>query len=546
MAEAVVAPTGALVAAIVDAAPDVIVFIDAAGSIRWANATTTRVLGYDPSKLVGRSVFEFLHPDECNDAMNSLQNTMARDELHAVPLEVRVRSASGSWKCLEVVATNLLADPAVNGIVLRCADVSYRHDAAEQLAQREARSRTLLEASPHVITIVYPDGSWEANDEGTRSLGYPKGFDPPGGVFELVHPEDRAAAEAAFVDVVGGSREPSEWIEIRLRASDGTYRPFECVAKNLIETDIGGVVITARDITARKRAEAEMRAAEQRFRVAFDKAPLIMSIVDLDGRIIDINPAGCRTLRRDHAELVGTLAEETVHPDDRAATIDGTSAQLFDATTRPIEFRVVDALGNATPVLSHASLVEPEHEAPYVITLQADISDRKRLEAELEARATHDDLSGLFNRTSFDHLLEHELLRRDAIVAAIFIDLDDFKSINDRYGHAAGDQAIIQVSERITSHLRGGDIAARIGGDEFVIACSVTDPNDARTIAERVRVAIEAGFQYDDHHIALSGSVGVALSHSDDNAATLLRRADTATYIAKHDGKGRTKLLVPT
>ncbi len=448
------------------------------------------------------------------------------------------------------VAAALLRD--LNGgieyLSITIEDVSAELRAAEALSVSEARARALIDNSPDIIAVLYPDGEWEASDQGTRLLGYPKGFDPPGGVLSLVHPDDVPAAAAALTDILAGTRASDTPIELRLRAADGAYRQFECVGQNLEEAaHIGGVVITARDITARKNAEARLRAAEQRFRVAFDHAPLAVSIVDLEGRIVDINSAGCAMLGRSRADLLGTFAELSVHPEDRGAAIERTTAQLGGAAA-PVEFRLLSVSGQAISVLSHASLVEGSgDEPPYVITLQTDISDRKHLEAELERRVTHDELTRLRNRASLDQHLEHALLRRaSSSVAAIFLDLDDFKSVNDSFGHDAGDKLLAHIADRIRENLRAGDVAARVGGDEFIVVCDVTNREQALDVGERLRRAIQDGFHYVDQPIGVTASVGIALSKPGENAASLLRRADTATYVAKRAGKARTELAEGT
>jgi diguanylate cyclase (GGDEF)-like protein/PAS domain S-box-containing protein len=663
-APAAAEPDDALAAATVETVADLVFVTDEFGLLRCANAAAGSLLGDDPTALQGTSLFDLIHPEEIEDVINALATASASSALHAVPVELRLRIADGSWRRVEVTVTNLVAHPQVQGIVFRCRDVSYRKDAerrfrlmfeqspvaqalvapgtrgvianvafarlfatsrealrttapeslvhpddraqmlqdkarlerdltgryvterryvrgdgetfvgrvaaallrdpdgrfeylsitiedvseelraAEALNLSEARARALIDNSPDIIAVLYPDGEWEASDQGTRLLGYPKGFDPPGGVLSLVHPDDVPAAATALADILAGTRASDAPIELRLRAADGTYRQFECVGQNLAEAaHIGGVVVTARDITARKNAEARLRAAEQRFRVAFDHAPLVVSILDLDGRIVDINPAGCAMLGRSRDDLLGTLAELSVHPEDREQAIERTTAQL-DGASAPVEFRLLSVGGQTISVLSHASLVEGSGgEAPYIITLQTDISDRKHLEAELERRATHDELTGLQNRASLDQHLEHALLRRATVpVAAIFVDLDDFKSVNDTFGHDAGDKLLAHVADRIRQSLRAGDVAARVGGDEFVVACDVTGAQQAFDIGERLRLAIQDGFHYADRALGVTASVGIAVSRPGENAASLVRQADTATYVAKRAGKARTEL----
>jgi diguanylate cyclase (GGDEF)-like protein/PAS domain S-box-containing protein len=650
--------------ALLVAAPDLVGITDADGRIRYVNAAAFAVLGFEPAAMVGTSVFDYIHGDERDDAVASLLTTVARSDQHGVPLQLRLRRADGTWRAVELVATNLLDDPSVRGMVLRVADLSHRDEderrqrlifeqspvaqalaapgqggiianaafallfattredllgipatelvhpddreamradwsalragdtarvfgerryvrrdgsefngrsttsvlndpdgrgeylfttiedvslqlrAAEALARSEARARALVENSPDIIAILYPDGNWEASDQGTRLLGYPKGFDPPGGVFSLIHPDDIAAAGTAMTDVLAGTRAANTPLELRLRAADGTYQQFECVGQNLSDDPhVGGVVITARDITQRKHADARLRAAEQRFRVTFEHAPLCVSIVDLDGNIVDINAAGCDMLGYTRTDLIGRPAELAVHPDDRYLAIDLTTQQLAGRTV-PAEFRLVRADGQVLHALSHASLVEPAdpEQAPYVITLQTDITDRKLLEHELERRASHDHLTGLSNRASLHHHLDHVLQGRDGPTpAVVFIDLDNFKMINDTHGHEAGDAVLADVAERISRTVRRGDLVARLGGDEFVVVGDTHQ--DIAELAERIRLAIQADSESATNTFPITASLGIAISEPGDDPAALLRRADAAAYVAKRAGKNRVETL---
>ncbi len=661
-----------LAEALLVAAHDMVGVTDADGRIRYVNGAVRRVLGYAPMDMVGTSVFDYIHREEVDDAVASLGSTAVGVDRYGVPLSLRVRSADGTWRAVEVTAANMLDDPAVAGMVFTVRDLTYRGEAelrlrtmfeqspipqalippgrprmtpnsafahlfattrealfttdpatlvhpddridmseahaelqagdtervfserryvrasgeefvgrsttsvlrrldgkldylyttiedvtlelraAEALARSEARARALIENSPDIIAVLYPDGQWEASDQGTRLLGYPKGIDPDGGVFSLIHPDDIADAADALQDILAGARPPSTPIDLRLRAADGTYRQFECVGQNLSDDlHVGGVVITARDITERKLADARLRAAEQRFRVAFEHAPLAVSMIDLDGIIIDINAAGCAMLGYERAALIGAPAESTVYPDDRRLAIDMTTAQL-GGSAQPAEFRLQRADGQIVFALSHASLVDPidPDDAAYVITLQTDISDRKQLERELERRASHDTLTGLSNRASLDHHLEHVLARRDGpAVVAIFIDLDNFKTINDSYGHETGDTVLTNVAQCLTDSIRHGDLAARLGGDEFVVICDATRSSTIlHEIPERIRTAIATLDSTDGNgngnHI--TASIGVAISQPGDVPSALLRRADTAVYIAKRAGKNRVELVTDT
>lgn len=164
-------------------------------------------------------------------------------------------------------------------------------------------------------------------------------------------------------------------------------------------------------------------------------------------------------------------------------------------------------------------------------------------EARMTHQALHDSLTGLANRPLlYDHLA-HALARAERVgtrVALLFLDLDDFKAINDLLGHAAGDQVLITVSRRLAGVLRGGDLAARLGGDEFVVVCDdLKGPQDIPLVADRVMAALRQPVDVEDRSVPVSMSMGIAVSHPGSHVDDLLRGADAAMYHAKRCGKGR-------
>lgn len=183
-----------------------------------------------------------------------------------------------------------------------------------------------------------------------------------------------------------------------------------------------------------------------------------------------------------------------------------------------------------------------------------DITGYKRRETQLAHDATHDPLTGLRNRVA---LIEHveqaltRLQRHESLLAVLFIDLDGFKSVNDRYGHDAGDGVLRSVAQRLLAVTRPSDILARVGGDEFVVLCeSLSTEQEAFTIARRLDAAVQGALPGDIEGIRLSAAVGIAFAEgTDDDSTSMMRRADRAMYLAKHgsresaDGDGASRPL---
>jgi diguanylate cyclase (GGDEF)-like protein len=198
--------------------------------------------------------------------------------------------------------------------------------------------------------------------------------------------------------------------------------------------------------------------------------------------------------------------------------------------------------GNALWVMSSAKLLETGgDQEPYVVTIQADITERRQLEARLEHEATRDPLTGVMNRGALMTQLELALLQRHvAPLGVLFIDLDYFKDVNDTFGHEAGDAVLSTIAKRLKDCVREGDVVGRLGGDEFVVLChDVSGLGEAVEVAARLREAIARPIDIRGGTAAVDGSVGVAIAHAGSDAASLLRHADKASYAAKQGGRGR-------
>jgi diguanylate cyclase (GGDEF)-like protein/PAS domain S-box-containing protein len=288
--------------------------------------------------------------------------------------------------------------------------------------------------------------------------------------------------------------------------------------------------------------ERALHAARQQFQAIFDHAPLCISLVDLEGTIVDINFAACELLGRTRQELIGTSASETVHPDDIEQLIETTTRQL-SGSDLAAEFRLLRADGTPVWVLSSAAIVDPGGDAePYVVTIQTDITERRLLEERLAHEATRDPLTGLLNRGAFMTQLELALARTGVPTALLFLDLDGFKHVNDTLGHEAGDAVLATLARRIQDVVRDDDIVARFGGDEFVVLCRDATEREALAVAERVRATTDRPVVVRGAAATVGASVGVALSNAEEVSARLLRRADTAAYSAKRAGRGRVVL----
>ena len=284
-----------------------------------------------------------------------------------------------------------------------------------------------------------------------------------------------------------------------------------------------------------------MRESDVRFRSAFEDAPIGMALVGLDGVVQRVNARLCADARRTEDGFVGRPLDELTPPEDR----DGTPWPPPDGGE--VERRYVRGDGSTGWALWQHSLVHGRDGEPaYWVSHLLDISARKGAERQLDYQAHYDALTGLPNRTLFlRHLDEQIAAGGDDDVAVLFVDLDNFKVVNDSLGHGAGDRLLTIVAERMRRVVRPGDVIARFGGDEFAVLVGRSGGvAAARRVAERLAAALRAPVELDGGQRFVTASFGVrSVPVASADPESLLRDADAAMYRAKELGKARCEVF---
>jgi diguanylate cyclase (GGDEF)-like protein/PAS domain S-box-containing protein len=418
------------------------------------------------------------------------------------------------------------------------------------LERNEARFRAMVRDSNDIMAIVDPNGRLVyASPVTERILGLD--IEPLVGtdVFDLIHADDREVARRGFHLTRAGQE--ADRVEVRLRHADGGWRVMEAVATNLLDDPaVEGIVISARDLTDRRLAEAELRDAQERFRSAFEYAPIGMALTSVDGRLFRVNRALVQILGRGESELLSSSIVELSHPDDRELCRESMGRLLSGATAScQLEQRYLRHDGYPVWVSVSASVVRGVNDQPlYLVSQIEDIGERKASGDALAHQAIHDPLTGLPNRLHFVERLGRELTlaeQRHERVAVLFLDLDRFKIVNDSLGHSAGDRLLVAVADRLSATMGPTDVVARFGGDEFTILChNITSEETAELVAERLAEAIARPVALIEGEVFVTASVGIALSGgATDTPETLLRNADAAMYRAKELGRDRAELF---
>jgi diguanylate cyclase (GGDEF)-like protein/PAS domain S-box-containing protein len=279
--------------------------------------------------------------------------------------------------------------------------------------------------------------------------------------------------------------------------------------------------------------------SEQRFGTMIRNSSDLVVVVQQGGTVRYLSPSVTRMLGWEPCEVLDRSIAEIVHPADAGRIMVALRLALTSpGTYGPIECRVRHKDGSWRHLEAVGSSLLDDPALAGVVLNVRDVTDRVRLEQQLTHQALHDPLTGLANRTLFLDRVTHALegaARTASSVEILFLDLDDFKTVNDSLGHPAGDAVLLAVTERLRQCLRSGDTAARLGGDEFGV---LLDPGvEWSGVADRIIAALRSPVVVDGHEVAVRASIGVAVGGSEVDASDLLRRADLAMYVAKSEGR---------
>jgi diguanylate cyclase (GGDEF)-like protein/PAS domain S-box-containing protein len=310
-------------------------------------------------------------------------------------------------------------------------------------------------------------------------------------------------------------------------------------------------ITTVTDTSGLREAAEALHRSDAQFRKAMENAPVGMALVDLEWRLMEVNRAFAEMMGSTVAAMRGTPLASLSHPMDLQAERDQLQ-RLYDGhqTHFQVEKRYVRTDGNVVWTVEDVAMVRYAGGAPdhYVVQVRDTTDDRMRSEL-LSHRAMHDPLTGLANRTLLQDVIQQVLDQPDATtrVGVVAVDLDGFKGLNDRFGHATGDTALVHVAGVLRAATAGRGTVARLGGDEFVIVVQDDDCSRALfDIANAIHAGLRRPLQVKRHQINLHASVGIAVADEDavvGGAPVLLSAADAAMYRAKASGKSRTEVF---
>jgi diguanylate cyclase (GGDEF)-like protein/PAS domain S-box-containing protein len=432
-------------------------------------------------------------------------------------------------------------------------DVTERETALQTEAESRARLAAALDLnSTAVWEWDVRTGLLSWSPRMMELMAYDPDGPPPAleSFLARVHPEDRQRIRE-LGDRTAATGQP-EQVTYRVVHPDGAVLHIR--AWTDVRTGPSGAVThlwgTAMDISPQQEYAARLRANEEHFRVAFDLAPIGMTMVSLSpaapGQYLRSNAAFQKMVGRTEAELLGLTIGDLTHPDDRDRDVtqfgELISGQL---PSLALEKRYIRPNGQTVDAWITSSVVHGAEGQPlYLITHAVDMSDRLREQAELKRLALTDTLTGLANRTLLSDRLGHALAgleRRPGCLAMLLLDVDRFKTVNDSLGHQVGDALLVEIAKRLVEVTRNDSTVARLGGDEFVVLVEGVDTVEAvEAVAGRLLRELRRPFEMEDGQPPISASVSIGISLANGpgrRPGDLYREADLALYRAKDAGR---------
>lgn len=562
----------------VTSSQEVLIEITLDGRLLYVSPNSASIVGYEPNELIGRSIFEFTHPDDVAQSSASLVATLS-----GKPVEVRLRylHKSGDWRWYEGYRRVHRRSRSDVRIVTIARDVTDRLHAEESAKESEARLRLHVEQTPVAVISWDREGriaTWNPAAESIFGFTASEAIgrdgqtllarQRPGG--------DRGSRVTRETVTKAGARIICEWNDTPLVSADGT---------------LVGATSMVQDVTERMRAQEALRDSEAAIRSLYevtsaphidhnDKVDAVLAmgcaffhlpsgiITRIDGDELEILSAQFpddRFKRGARFKLASMYSGRVVAAGETIAIHDGRTPdwtshpahqdfklEAFIGTPVRVSGEVYGTISFAGPEPRPQPFSETEIDFIRLIAQWLGLAiERNKVEEELRHNALHDALTGLPNQRLFHDRVQVAMAhakRTSEKVAVCFLDLDRFKVINDTLGHRIGDALLRDVSARLATCLREGDTLARVGGDEFVVLLpSVSDTAAAGKIAQRLLDSLEAPMNIDGRELFVTASIGVSLfPDAGSDPESLVKHADYAMYRAKEIGRATYQVYAPT
>jgi diguanylate cyclase (GGDEF)-like protein/PAS domain S-box-containing protein len=583
---------------------DLIIVVDNEGRFTYTNPVVDRLFGYEANSLIGRNIFDLIHPDDRQLAQNAYLAAIEPDGSDGTDgaFVMRFLTSSGEWRYIEGLLTDCLSDQAVHGIVGNGRDVTERTYLTRALSTLSEGNQILVHAQDEETLIAdlcqavvkagaYPL-AWvgyalpdEAKTVRTVSAAgvtaILEGIDFGWGDDELGSGPIGGAIRTGEVQVVNNMLTMDAPLKRRERVMQFDLRSMSTFPLRLHGEMLGMIAIYSeqldyfgpsevetlselaaelafgierlRDIQRLKENDQFVREAEERFRLAFEHnmAPMLFS--DLSDQVIAVNDSFCRMVGFSRDELMGHDSKQFTYPEDVGIT-EETLVRLSSEQIDQVRYVKRYLRKDGRIIVSEVSR-SPARDASgkilYFVSSERDITEERALAEQLSHQALHDSLTGLANRALFEDRLTQahaRIARQGGFGAVLLLDLDDFKGVNDAHGHLVGDQLLTGLARRFEFVTRSTDTLSRFGGDEFLyLAEGLDSPEEAEDVAARLIDVLAEPFSIHGLNLEQHASIGIVVfDGTTEDSSELIQRADVALYEAKRQNRGRYSLFTPS
>ena len=527
-----------------EAMPQIVLIADSQGETRFLNGSWSDYIGHHAEGRVSTAWAAAVHADDRATYLQGWRESLSSGNPYEAQIRLR-RESDGMyrWHLARAVPTRDESDAITEWVV------SYTDIHDYRIANE---TRAMLDIMGSIVSISCDEGYVDyASPFWSQYTGSPTGSALGLGWRSFVHADDLRQVDASRTELrasAGHSRQS----ELRIRAGNGEYHWFQSQT-TLLPQPAGSPrrwLQTATNVDDLKRMQSALANSETRYRVLTDSMPQMVWVIDARAKVEYVNHRWSDYTGLDLAQTRGAGSASIVHPDELGVV------ESMLATPAEMEFTCEARLRRGDGVFRwHAVHAVPfrDHadQSRKWIGTATDIEDNResalalaRTAAELEHLAHHDPMTKLPNRTLLVERLAQAIAvaqRAKTQILVLYVDLDNFKSINDTRGHGAGDRVLEVTGERISAALRLGDIACRVGGDEFVLVCATTEAAaDAERLAERLLNTIVVPIEIDGEYVSVGASIGMSVFPADGSTGeALIHAADSAMYSAKQSGRNR-------
>ena len=519
------------------------------GRLIEINAGFERMFGYSAAESIGRTTVElnlWAEPEQ-RDAM--IARVRAGENVDNLEIDVLTRSGKRLSCLLSAEAIEMHGESCM---VVSIMDVTERKRTEEALRVSEERFSKAFHSSPDVVTLTTLDGDHiiDVNESFEQVTGFSRAEVIGKSTFELdlwVDIQDRTTLGRVLTD--GGLVRA---MEVDLRMRSGEVRQFQISAE---EVEIEGklcIVTTTRDISDQKGAQLALKQERDFVSQILDTAGALVCVMDHDGRIVRFNKACEQCTGYQAEEVLGRKVWEFMLLSEEVEAVKGVFHDLREhGMPNRFDNYILTKSGEKRFISWTNSVLRDEHaDINIIIGTGLDITEAHELSKQLSYQAAYDSLTGLVNRHEFEQRVQRVLETardRGSEHAICYVDLDQFKVINDTCGHSAGDELLRQLGPVLQAQVRSRDTLARLGGDEFGVLVENCTLASATRVADAIRKAIQDfRFAWEDKTFTIGASIGlVPIDARSESMADVLSAADTACYAAKDQGRNRVHVSLP-